>query len=204
MPPSLLRAYGTVADPGSRWVRGQMQPPSPPKTHAAPAATSPFLLSTCLGHRPEGRVAVRVPHQRLGHCVIIPPKTKGYLRRPAARLRGTQCHEAGRPVDWGLPITCPLYVNERQGASVFECVWVYNLEVLCQTRKQETKTMSCVLHAICVCPCVTEREGRGAGGEVIFKTIVSIIIKWGLVVWLITGQLLSLIKLILEHSGFIT
>lgn len=88
---------------------------------------------------------MRVPHQRLGHCVIIPPKTKGYLGRPAACPGGTQCHEAGRPADSGPSITCPLYVNERQGASVV-CACV-KPEELCQTRGQETMNMTCK----CVC-----------------------------------------------------
>lgn len=99
-----------------------------PSPHPHPPPPAPSLLSTCLGHRPGGRVVVRVPHQRLGHCVIIPPKTKGYLGEPAACPRGTQCHGAGRPEDPGPPITCPLYVSQRQGASVVVCVynlWVY-------------------------------------------------------------------------------
>lgn len=76
-------------------------------------------------------MAVRVPHQRLGHCVSIPPpplpkpKTKGWLEAGCLPGGGTQCVEAGRPDDRGPPITCPLDENERQGASgayVSECV----------------------------------------------------------------------------------
>lgn len=57
-------------------------------------------------------------------------KTKGCSGRPAACLRGTQCHEAGSPPDPGPSITCPLYASKRQGASVVcmcVCVWVSNL-----------------------------------------------------------------------------
>lgn len=45
------------------------------------------------------------------------PKTKGWLEAGCLPGGGTQCHEAGRPDDREPPITCPLDVNERQGAS---------------------------------------------------------------------------------------
>lgn len=158
---------GQGADPGSRWVWGTdaasslpsplllLLPPVPPL--GPPATTSPSLLSTCLGHRPGGWVAVRVPHQRLGHCFVIPPKTKGYLGRPAACPRGTQCHEAGRPVDSGPSITCPLYVNERQGASVVcVCVRVSNLRSYARRRGRRQR-----IWRVCAFLCVWERSEGG-------------------------------------------
>lgn len=93
-------------------------------------------------------MAMRVPHQRLGHCFVIPPKTKGYLGRPVARPRGTQCHEAGRPVDSGPSITCPLFVKKRHRASVVcVCVRVPNLRYYTRRRgrKQRGDVCACVV-----------------------------------------------------------
>lgn len=89
-----------------------------------PAATSPSLPSTCLGHRPGG--SARATPAAWPVLCYPQTKTKGYLGRPSAcpragRVGGlgvTQCHEAGRPLEPGLSITCPLSVCERQGASV--------------------------------------------------------------------------------------
>lgn len=148
--PSHLLVWASLRasrSPESIWGSGWLGESLSSGTDAAPpphlpVATDPSLPSTCLGHRTRGGgqwAAVRVPRQRLGQRIIIPNKTKGYLGRRAACLRGTECHEAGRPKDRRPPIMCLVYMNELQRASV-ECVCVCEREcITCQGREQEDK-----------------------------------------------------------------
>lgn len=102
--------------------------PSSPLPLRPPATTSPSLLSTCLGHRPGGWVAVRVPHQRLGHCFVILPKTKEYLGRAG-------CLPKGNTMPWGWQSLWTLGRRSRarfiwmsvRGHLLCMCVHVSNL-----------------------------------------------------------------------------
>ena len=101
-----------------------------------------------------------MPRQRLGRRIIIPNKTKGYLGRQAACLRGTERRKAGVPEDRRPPIMFLVYANERQRASV-ECVCVCEKEwITCQESEQEDKDCDvCMSRKIVVIFTITRYNG---------------------------------------------